>query len=168
MFFGEIHVGMVDRVPRVGYVVTRFHHLNFLPIAPLGSYFVFLGPESYEVKIPLSIKSVLMGWFRGACCFSLLVGCIFLAIECRRLNATRLSVVAALLAVPLVLLGVSYLRRFRNASHSRAMELANLLGLPVETRLLIDVAYGRKTPAQADLELANRESTDIIELSEFG
>jgi hypothetical protein len=46
--------------------------------------------------------------------------------------------------------------------------LAALLELPVETRLLIDVTYGRKTPAQADRELANRESHDIIELADFG
>ena len=167
MFFGEFQVGMVDRIPRVGYVVTNFHHLNFLPLVPLGSYFVFLGPQDYQVQIPLSVKSVFMAWFRAGCCLGIVVGCIFLAIECNRPVPFRIALVGTLILSSITMLTLSYFRRFRNASHARAQELAERLGLPIETRLMIDVAYGRKTPDQADLELANRQSQDIIELSDF-
>ncbi len=65
---GERFYGYVDRVPGLGYVATQFFHFNFVPVFPLGSYVV---PEAVAAafavprRIPMNLKSVLVGYFRG-------------------------------------------------------------------------------------------------------
>ncbi len=65
---GERLYGYVDRVPGLGYVATQFFHFNFVPIFPMGSYAVpevVTAPLVTPRRIPLNLKSVLVGYFRG-------------------------------------------------------------------------------------------------------
>jgi hypothetical protein len=66
--FGERMYGKVDRVPGLCYVVTKFAHLNFIPLFPTGGYIVIEGSESggqFRGKpIGVSLKSVFTGYVR--------------------------------------------------------------------------------------------------------
>lgn len=53
--------GKVDQT-RVGFVVTRFVHVWFVPLVPLSSWFV---TEAGARAIPLSFRSVFAGYARG-------------------------------------------------------------------------------------------------------
>ncbi len=68
LLVGERDYGKVDRIPGIGYVVTRFLHFNFLPIAPIRSFFVLEGTESGESFhgkiIHFSIRSAMAGYLR--------------------------------------------------------------------------------------------------------
>lgn len=63
--FGERNYGSVDRCPGFGHVETRFTHIQFLPILPMGSYFVPEADASVAIKIPLSAKSIFVAWARA-------------------------------------------------------------------------------------------------------
>lgn len=83
MIWGDKLYGKIYQVPGVCYVATVFFHFWFLPIWPMRSYIVFEGeeyrtgdPEEYGrvkvtaygfpgVRIPMSFRSVFMGYFRG-------------------------------------------------------------------------------------------------------
>jgi hypothetical protein len=66
---GERLYGQVDRVPGLFYVSTQFLHVNYVPLIPLRSYIVIEGSEDGEnfrgKKVPLKLKSVLVGYLRG-------------------------------------------------------------------------------------------------------
>ncbi len=76
--FGTRNYGYVDRIPGIGFVVTQFFHINFVPLAPTQSFFVVEGSESgngFRGKvIAMSGKSVWAGYLRGwgwiACAFA--------------------------------------------------------------------------------------------------
>jgi phosphatidylserine synthase len=81
---GEELFGIVDQVPGHFYIATRFFHICSLPIAPFQSYLVVEGSEvdptifrqgSFSgVPIGWNLRSILIGWFRGALMFLVVVG----------------------------------------------------------------------------------------------
>lgn len=66
---GECMYGYVDRVPGLCYVGTIFYHFNFVPIVPMRSIVVsennYPGLPPQMHRIPMNLKSVLIGYFRG-------------------------------------------------------------------------------------------------------
>jgi hypothetical protein len=64
---GEAFYGRVDRVPGLFVVATRFFHINFIPLVPIAGHLLFDTPSGPAggVKIPLSGKSVFVGYYRG-------------------------------------------------------------------------------------------------------
>lgn len=64
--FGMRHYGKVDEIEGLGYVKTRFAHIWFLPLLPLGSMFVTSeeGDGVRGLQIGLSGRSVLAAWSR--------------------------------------------------------------------------------------------------------
>ncbi|HMF12061.1 MAG TPA: hypothetical protein VKE94_07130 [Gemmataceae bacterium] len=64
--------GKVDRVPGLFYVATHFAYVQFIPLFPTASYLILDGTEGSQgfqgVKIPISGKSVLVGYLRAALC----------------------------------------------------------------------------------------------------
>lgn len=70
---GTEFYGTVDRVPGRCYVTTVFFHICFLPLFPLGTMIVREGSERGSfirgtvdgIRIPLTLKSVLIGYLRG-------------------------------------------------------------------------------------------------------
>lgn len=74
IIYGLRHFGPVDEIPGVGCVKTRFVHIWFIPLIPLGSTFVT--QEGYNqvsgFKVPFSFKSVFVAWAKVALFFSFL------------------------------------------------------------------------------------------------
>jgi hypothetical protein len=66
--FGTGLFGKVDHVPGLFYVVTRFVHVNYLPVGPDQTYLIMDdGTGNRGVPIQFSVKSMLMAWFRAGC-----------------------------------------------------------------------------------------------------
>ncbi|MGE3805363.1 MAG: hypothetical protein AB7K24_11880 [Gemmataceae bacterium] len=67
LHFGTNHYGKVDQVPGLFHVKTKFFHVHFIPLIPLGSYLLFdSNPENAEgIPIGWSWKSVLFAWLRA-------------------------------------------------------------------------------------------------------
>ena len=158
--WGTIEAGKVDEVPKLFHVATRFGHVYYLPLIPLGSFAVFEKTESgfQGAKIPLSLKSVLVAWLRSAAIVGgaglAIFGCVNLA------NHKTPEGIACFLAAAIAFLALfaSYKLRFiRQANYDRAKHLAQVIGLSPMGQLMIEVAYERLTPEQADRELARLE-----------
>lgn len=68
LVWGSRLYGKVDEVPGVFYVATKFGHLWYLPLIPLGSHVVFREHEDGWDGLPISMstKSVLVAWTRAA------------------------------------------------------------------------------------------------------
>jgi hypothetical protein len=66
---GTALYGLMDRVPGLCYVATKFAHFNYLPLLPLETWLVREGSE-YDKRfqgkrLRISFKSILLGYFRG-------------------------------------------------------------------------------------------------------
>jgi hypothetical protein len=66
---GQRLCGKVDRVPGLFYVSTKFFHVDYMPLFPVGSYLVIEGTEQGEkfhgTKIKMRWKSVMAGLLRS-------------------------------------------------------------------------------------------------------
>ncbi|HKI30973.1 MAG TPA: hypothetical protein VKA46_03850 [Gemmataceae bacterium] len=146
---GTNYFGVVDRVPGLYYVATRFFHVGYMPIMPLESYLIFTWPGQTGRRgrrIPLSPKSVLVGWVRGACGMALwlTVVCsllILLAMDRHHMHASDgrwlLLRIGAVFAVSGAVLAMTIV--FNKASPRRAAELRKYLEPPKQS------AYDRLT-----------------------
>jgi hypothetical protein len=153
---GQKLCGRVDHVPGKCYVKTRFFHFYYVPLIPLSSWVIEQGTEKPTgfrgQQIPMSLKSVLIGWLHAG-----LV--IFGALNC--LAGARLildhrqppnNVVGNSFKL---LLGILCLTAWMlvnfwpyRASESRGRELTERLGLPYEPRESHDDSfYQDESPA---------------------
>ncbi len=71
IYYGTKLFGKVDRVPGIGFVATRFFHVQGFPLFPLGSYAVHDGSDGtpgafLEIPLGLRLKSVLAGYLRAS------------------------------------------------------------------------------------------------------
>jgi hypothetical protein len=160
LHFGTKLMGKVDEVPRMGYVSTQFFHVNYLPLIPTGTYFVLEenGDNFRGVTLPLSFKSILVAWLRAALFVVFIIGIVFAIIAVSD-NKTPRAIgagVASALAVA-AFFGTYYIPLVSRAGYHRAMDLAQRIGLNEEAVLMLEVAYGRKSAAEADLELERIE-----------
>lgn len=160
LHFGTKLMGKVDEVPRMGYVSTQFFHVNYLPIIPTGTYFVLeeSGDNFRGVTLPLSFKSILVAWLRAILFIAFIVA-VFVAIFAAADQKTARAIGAGVGAVFAVAAFwcTYYLPLVSRASYQRAMDLAERIGLNEEAVLMLEVAYGRKSAAEADLELEQIE-----------
>jgi hypothetical protein len=62
--YGTHRFGYVDQVPGVGAVATRFIHIMFIPLIPLGSQFVL--EDDSGIAVGWSLKSVIVAYVRAA------------------------------------------------------------------------------------------------------
>jgi hypothetical protein len=158
--FGILKAGKVDAVPDMFHVTTQFAHLYYVPLIPTGSLLVLpekqLDGEHVAIPIPLSWKSVLVGWLRSACIFGAMAACVIAISEINKNRPWGASLAAMLLA--LTVLFLSYrIKIITHASYERAVELGQKLGLSDMGELMIEIHYGRMNAEQADAELARRE-----------
>lgn len=67
LVYGSGTYGRVDRAEGLFHVVTRFGHLWYLPLIPLGSRMVVTGEDcpTYERPLPLSGRSILTAYVRS-------------------------------------------------------------------------------------------------------
>ena len=113
--FGTLKFGWVDKVEDLGTVATMFVHIMYIPLIPMGTY-LMVG-EDRGLKIPFSIKSVLVAYVRSALFWTALLS---------TLGAIVSSGFTCLCAAPLwIAYGVMPFL-VRTASESRAEELRNL------------------------------------------
>jgi len=163
IIWGTTHAGKVDEVPGMFHVVTQFGHLYYIPLIPTGSYIVLEKNNDggfRGVSIPISFKSWLIAWLRAGCIVAILASIVIglIAIVESGKNPAALFT----LAIPVVMsiaaitaLVLSYkLKAITHASYERAIDLGRRVGLTDMGMLMIEVAYGRMTPAQADEHLA--------------
>lgn len=89
LVWGEKLYGQVNRVPGTSYISTKFGHVWFLPLVPTGSYLVEEGSEDLEggfsgERIPLNLKSVVVGYLRGWSAATAVVTTLVWALVCSR------------------------------------------------------------------------------------
>jgi hypothetical protein len=155
--FGNHYYGKVDVVPDVCYVATRFFHVNFVPLIPLGSCIIVAGSENGNfqgVKTALSLKSILTAWFR-AWLYVVVVGCLgaggLLMLEHFNARGTPLSFALGFGMVGMVAAATLWMTyRFSRASYKRALQLGAELGLEPDfiERYLARAAETQPEPAR--------------------
>ena len=163
--FGTHNYGKVDRIPGVGHVCTQFFHINFVPLFPVGSYFILEGVEDGDtgVSVPWSGKSILIGYLRAALfvgAFVVGIGGTINALENKN-GPPDMFLVGLSIAAALVLMGLFFasyrIGWIAQAGHERAVGLGQRIGFSDETMLMIEVMHGRLTAEQADAVLARRD-----------
>jgi hypothetical protein len=133
MIFGMRLFGRVYVVPGVCHVATRFFHVSFVPLIPLGSWIVV--SEDYSswrgIKTRISLPSILMAWFRTALVFGLIIA-IICAVSLGAMSHNS-SMLAGFVGAALGFLIVRWLSyRFSKASPQKARQLVMALGVPQE------------------------------------
>jgi hypothetical protein len=162
IIYGTRLMGKVDKVESLGHISTQFFHLYYLPLIPTGSYLVLSenGDDFRGISVPLSFKSILVAWLRAGT-FLAFVVCTIIAIVSigdRKNDVAAGIVFGSLAALALgTFVATYYLSWFTKASYDRAMQIANIVGLSDEARLMLEVSYGRKSAEQADWELQQIE-----------
>jgi hypothetical protein len=136
--FGELLYGKVDVVPDLCHVATRFIHVNFVPVIPLGSEIVVTGTSAdggvQRLKTALSLKSVLIAWVRAGLYLALAAGVIGGVIVTAEYfekrhgpSPTMLLVVWGVAAGSMLALWLTY--KLTRAGYDRAVQLGAELGL---------------------------------------
>jgi hypothetical protein len=150
--------GKVDEIPGVCHVATKFGHLWYIPLIPMGSWAVISkdGNGWQGAPVGWSIKSILTAWFRAAAIVGLIVGVITLIVafadRAKPDSGDQLLGAGVILGASIaVLVGSYYTPGVGKASHAKARVLARKLGFSKEHRLmLIDVPYGVLTREDAE------------------
>ena len=81
--WGSGNYGRCEEVPGFCHVVTRFGHLYYLPLIPTTSLAV-ISEDSNGIRgaeIPISMKSVLLAWFRAALAIGAIVTILMTLVE---------------------------------------------------------------------------------------
>ncbi|NOK38110.1 hypothetical protein HMI49_33415 [Corallococcus exercitus] len=135
VIFGSRLFGKVDAIPGLGYVATKFGHINFVPLIPLEGWLVVAeeGNGWRGQAIGMSGKSVLVAWARFLFIVvgvgSLLFGSIAFA-EHEAGGAIPLGLLALACIGGLI---TSYKWKWvTHASPERAMEIAREAGISEE------------------------------------
>jgi hypothetical protein len=157
IIWGSRLYGKVDEVPGMFHVATKFGHLWYIPLIPMGSHLIIeqTGRGWRGVPLGLSGKSVLAAWLRGAGIAGMVVSLIALAVTASDRHGKQGMIEAACvfavsLAVTVFAFGSKALRR---ASYERASALGEKLGLSDEGRILLELKFQRITPDQAKAAL---------------
>lgn len=74
VYYGTRHCGPVDAIAELGEVRTRFFHVWFVPLIPIGSMFITEDTDDgvRGSKVGLSLKSIFVAWSRTALFFSVI------------------------------------------------------------------------------------------------
>ena len=148
IYFGTRLFGMVHLVPGRFYVSTKFLHIFFVPLIPLGSWVVIKESDhGWEGRpIGVSVLSILMAWFRAA----LVLGYLGIAVKMfidmfgsrMPLDGIHAMMFAGLSLLCLVAFRLSY--RLSVASTKRAQQLALKLGYSEADAARIEVPRGTR------------------------
>lgn len=160
--------GKVDEIPGgLFHVATKFGHIYYLPLIPTGSHIILSkeGDQFRGVEIGLSGKSILMAWLRAGMILAgvglTIAGIVMMNDTPRSSGSTggMGTLVAGVLCLA-ALIATYFLKPFRYASYKRAHELAEKLGMNERGKILVDLAYGVVTEAEAQAAL---EGYDALE-----
>jgi len=163
IFYGTRLCGKVDQVPGLFFVGTKFAHLYWVPLIPLGSTVVL--EETAEgwrgVPFGLSLKSWLTAWVRTFCLFAGILsgGMVFVMLQESQPNWTiPLCVFAACVGILIFSYRSSWVTK---ASYERAMKIADRIGLNDEGKLMIDVVYGLVSEEEAKAALSGSIADEV-------
>ncbi|CAM4506102.1 hypothetical protein HRD49_37300 [Corallococcus exiguus] len=135
VIFGSRLFGKVDEIPGLGFVATKFGHINFVPLIPLEGWLVTAeeGDGWRGQAIPMSGKSVLVAWARFlfivAGLISLVVG--FVAFGDHEQTDAIVPGVLALSCIAGLIASYKW-KWVTHASPERAMEIAREAGIGEE------------------------------------
>ncbi|MBN8465932.1 hypothetical protein JYJ95_05380 [Corallococcus exiguus] len=135
VIFGSRLFGKVDEIPGLGYVATKFGHINFVPLIPLEGWLVVAeeGNGWRGQAISMSGKSVLVAWARFlfivAGLISLVVG--FVAFGDHEQTDAIVPGVIALACIGGLIASYKW-KWVTHASPERAMEIAREAGIGEE------------------------------------
>lgn len=157
--WGSRFYGKVDEVPGMFHVATKFGHLWYLPLIPMGSMVIVAkdGNSVRGAKIPLSAKSMFIAWGRALSIAGtlLVIPLVVAAFDTSRPTDPQFRIIAvgAFLAMVVVMVLLWSLKAIRRASYERALRLGELIGMSDEGRILMELHFGRITQADAKLHL---------------
>ena len=144
---GSHPYGTCDVVPELFYVATWFGHFDYIPLIPLQTNLVLgkTGNQYHVVKLPLSVKSILLAWsrvgtFAGIVTLGIL-GLIEYGDHHNAQDATLYWGSAALLGLLYAFLMI-YPRK-KMPSYERACQLAQFANLNDTGWAALNVLYGR-------------------------
>jgi hypothetical protein len=154
VFYGTQLFGKVDKVPMLGHVATSFFYLQFVPLIPLGSYLVLEDGQG-SIGVGFSFKSLLIAWLRTALVFGAIgLGIAGIIALSEQSAGGMMAGLGGAMFCAAAMIGSYYVPFVGHASYERAMALADHIGVKPEFRLTLEVAYGRKSAEQAEMELA--------------
>ncbi|WP_375761208.1 hypothetical protein [Corallococcus exercitus] len=135
VIFGSRLYGKVDAIPGLGYVATKFGHINFVPLIPLEGWLVVSqeGNGWRGQAIGMSGKSVLVAWARML--FIVVgLGSLFFGFINFTNHEMQDAIVPGVLALACIGgLVASYTWKWvTHASPERAMEIAREAGISEE------------------------------------
>ncbi len=133
VIWGTQKYGKVDLVPGLFYVASDFAHVQFIPLFPTASYLILDGTQSskgsHGVRIPMSGKSVLVGYLRAAL-FVALLALVGFGIA----TVGKEAIIGALLIAAGLFCGLVFLISYKltRPGPQRALMLAQQAGIPPE------------------------------------
>jgi hypothetical protein len=162
IIWGSKFYGKTDEVPGLFHVATQFGHLWYIPLFPMGSHLVLEERDSLwrGIGIPLSLKSVLLGWGRPGSVIAAVVAAIRALNERRDPDAGIIAACVCAAAI-VVFLVIKFSRGLRFATYERARALAEVAGLNEKGKILIDLHFGMVSEAQAREKLLKAEAEDL-------
>jgi hypothetical protein len=119
--YGTHHFGWVDQVDGLGCVATRFFHIMWIPLVPLGTSFLF--DDERGVKMPWSLKSIVVAYVRAFFFWSAVASVVAIPLTFGVTLCTAIPLGLAWLLMPFVV---------RPASSKRAADLMARYGGFVE------------------------------------
>ncbi len=143
--WGNRLFGRVDYVPGLGHVATRFFHLFYVPLVPLGSQVV---PEEGPGALPIAAcgKSIAIAYLRAICALAAAVSLLGAAAAQGGDRWTAGAGALAGLGAVFLTYRASFLRV---SKFDRARQLAKECQLPSEAVLALAVHYGEIDIADA-------------------
>lgn len=154
--WGTALYGKTDEVPQLCHVATRFGHVYHVPLVPLESYAVFSQDETgiCGMALPLSYKSIFVAWLRTGIVFAAAAAFFLSAIQFVQHRPAwgmgLMLLCAAGVCLHYATYHISWLTR---ATYERARQIATHCDFNPMSLLMIEVAYGRLTAHQADVQL---------------
>ncbi len=118
IIFGTHKYGWVDQVEGLGAVATMFIHVMYVPLIPMGSYFIFADDDDRGVTLPLNGKSVLMAYTRAAIFWTAFICTLAALVSSGLTCCCALPVWGIYFAMPFLM---------RRASDARAEEIRAML-----------------------------------------
>jgi hypothetical protein len=171
IIWGSRLFGKVDDVPGMFHVATKFGHLWYIPLIPMGSHLVFAKTDQgwRGAPIPFSSKSMVVAWLRAALVLASVIACLLFlpGINDARLNVFAKSVCVAIPALVIGLTVLAFtLKPLRRASYKRAVELARHVKFNDEGMIMLELLYGRITQEEADraIKQAQKDREEMQEL----
>lgn len=175
IIWGTRLFGRVDEVPGLFHVATRFFHLWYIPLIPLGSSLILSkeGNSYRGMDISLSGKSVLIAWLRVGLILGTLVlgfvGLVLLAATARGGSiwpGIGVEVLAVICLVGAILAWTT--KGLCHASYERAVQLAERAGMSEEGLVLLELFYGRvsEQDAKATIERLQADAAEMRRIQE--